>query len=264
MILSIGGTTVELMCSDTKLQEAIQKHYRYYLSEENYSGNKLEVEVLNQPEQVWPGHEEIIFIDQTLEVNLPECIGRLDLGRGLSKMTFRHNQAMNTFDYVLRIIFAWHIFKQGGLMLHACGVARYQKGFIFLGPSGSGKSTIARLSADYDVGSDDLVILTKDATTWQLHATPFWNQYIPKKPVKPISINALFVLKQDADVFLSYMTQATLIARLIANSPVINRCATLIQDLMDRCIQLCRSTRVFELHFQPNASFWEKIDQSQV
>ncbi len=53
----------------------------------------------------------------------------------------------------LRVIYAWRCLEQGALLVHASGVIRRGRGFVFFGPSGSGKTTSARLSpggADFE------------------------------------------------------------------------------------------------------------------
>jgi hypothetical protein len=63
-----------------------------------------------------------------------------------------------------------------GLVLHACGVVREDKGILFVGDSGAGKSTMANLWAEaegVDVLSDDRTIVRKKGDEFRMYGTPW-------------------------------------------------------------------------------------------
>src|SRR5207247_1225576 len=61
----------------------------------------------------------------------------------------------------LRILTASHILESGGFLLHASGVVRAGRAYVFFGPSGSGKTTVTHLSPGDQVLSDDLTLVVR-------------------------------------------------------------------------------------------------------
>jgi hypothetical protein len=74
------------------------------------------------------------------------------------------------------LIFLHKIVREGGLMLHSCGILRDGDALLFAGPSGSGKTTISRLMrkrAGASVLSDDRVVLRPDGSEIRIFGTPW-------------------------------------------------------------------------------------------
>ena len=88
---------------------------------------------------------------------------------------------LNAYPYPLsapldRVLFV-NIVAQGlGLMLHACGIVRNGKGYIFAGPSNAGKTTLSRLwanASEATILGDECLILRKQGGHFWIHGTPW-------------------------------------------------------------------------------------------
>jgi mycofactocin biosynthetic radical S-adenosylmethionine protein MftC len=102
-----------------------------------------------------------------------EFAARIVPGTG-SVALHRSGNGASPVEVALRVAMACRLPLEGGLPLHAAGLAVGGRGVVFFGPSGAGKSTIAAASP-YPVFSDELVaVLPGDGDGFELSATGFW------------------------------------------------------------------------------------------
>jgi hypothetical protein len=74
------------------------------------------------------------------------------------------------------VIFLHRLAQEGGILLHACGVARGRDALLFSGPSGAGKTTIAKLmqgAGDVRVLSDDRIAIRSTDAGFRAYGTPW-------------------------------------------------------------------------------------------
>jgi hypothetical protein len=79
-------------------------------------------------------------------------------------------------ELALRVGMQLATLRQGGLLLHAAGVAFQGRGVVAIGPSGAGKSTLTRLcvqAAGAEVLSDEVVALYPDG---RVEGSPFCSE----------------------------------------------------------------------------------------
>jgi hypothetical protein len=161
----------------------------------------------------------------------------------------------------LRNLYTFMIFRDGGLILHACSVVRENMAYIFFGPSGSGKSTVARLSAPGNILSDDLVIIRQVNGAYRIFGTPYWGDMQANNGANGcFKIKGLFKLIQDKNVYLKKLTlpQAVAEALLVPQGP---DKLELIQQLLARSSALLKTVPSYQLHFLPDPSFWRCINE---
>lgn len=166
------------------------------------------------------------------------------------------------FQYIelfLRVVTAIRIFSLGGLMLHAAGIVKDQKSYIFTGYSGTGKTTVCRLSDGYKILNDDLVILTPGESGWQISATPFTNptQVRPGSGTAPL--HKILFLRQDKNHHLEDIPNSMALAELLTHIPVISHSPFHTSSLVNRCREIIQKTKVHELHFLPDGGFWKLL-----
>jgi hypothetical protein len=210
------------------------------------------------------------IIDQIGEVvqSDRETLGRLTLRR------FRNNSFGRVFFilltgndnrgipvYKLAILCNLWKLEQGYLPIHAAGVVRRNKLFLFAGPSGAGKSTVARLSQEVGgttLDEDQLLIHQLDDGRYSADA---WGYNIDHCDVP---LHAIFRLNQDSE------------NRLIPSSPMdtarflINRNNDVIGFMLsDEILKLAytsiakiaRKVPCFDLYFSNGPDFWKLIDE---
>ena len=164
----------------------------------------------------------------------------------------------------LRVVYAWLCLNQGAVLLHACGVVRNGRGYVFFGPSGSGKTTTARLSLDAGctVLSDDLVILKKRGQPFWLHGVPFRGD-LPEAPRinQSAPAQAVFALVKDSEHGISPMPAGESAARLASCAPFVMSQPSTARRVMEICADLASSVPVRQLRFRRDPGFWRLIDK---
>lgn len=115
-----------------------------------------------------------------------EEAGRVELGRGDFRAWLgpggkgRLEAAPNEqcLDAFLRTYLSFDLLRRGGLMLHAAGLRKGGRAWLFPGISGAGKSTLSRLAgrAGLEVISDEISLALPSGRGWRLYGSPFWGE----------------------------------------------------------------------------------------
>jgi hypothetical protein len=154
-----------------------------------------------------------------------------------------------------------------GRLVHAAGVIREGRGFLFVGHSGAGKSTIARLSADHHVLNDEIIMITPDTADGLLvRGTPFNGFFAGKRPgAAPLA--ALFLLAHGPAHRVRPVSRAAATAQITAQLvPPVGLEDQLDGDAtaatLETAIRLTERVPVATLEFTPDAGFWTAVDAS--
>lgn len=161
----------------------------------------------------------------------------------------------------LRVMYAWLCLESDGLLLHAAGIVREERGYVFFGPSGSGKTTITRLSLDHTVLSDDLVILRREGEAVRVYGVPFRGD-MPEAPRTNVSaeLDGLLLLVKDSYHHITPVSTIEAVARLASCVPFVMTGPGNAARVMDICSSIQELMPVRALHFRPDSGFWRAID----
>ncbi len=130
------------------------------------------------------------------------------------------NDEMHPLDYPLDEVIVAHLLGRGrGVELHSCGIIdRDGRGQLFVGQSGAGKSTTARVwlaEGDYEIVSDDRVIVRFIDGEWRMFGTPWHGEAELSSPASA-PLAAIHLLVQSRRTELLEVAPAEAAARLFS------------------------------------------------
>ncbi|HYB13215.1 MAG TPA: hypothetical protein VEG67_07080 [Myxococcota bacterium] len=118
------------------------------------------------------------------------------------------------------VIFLHRLAREGGLLLHACGVVRGREALLFSGPSGAGKTTIARLMQgvpDVRVLSDDRIAVRPSELGFRAYGTP-WHGDAPLSLSDSARLGAIHVIHHAGAIEAQPLAGAAGAAAVLGNA----------------------------------------------
>jgi len=162
----------------------------------------------------------------------------------------------------LRVLTASFILESGGFLVHASGVVRGGKAYVFFGPSGSGKSTVTHLSLDDLVLSDDLTLVIRGNGRYEAAGIPFGMAHhrVPDTN-RSFPIASLNRLVQSREVRREPLRGARALAEVASCLPFV------MQETVkaDRAVEvlgraLCEIP-AYRLYFRKEPAFWDVVEE---
>ncbi len=195
--------------------------------------------------------------------------GRWDEAAGRGEVTVRstllRGQMMRVFEQLVYQMFHSAARRLGyrAALVHAAGVVRDGRGYLFVGPSGAGKSTVASLSAVHHVLNDEMNLVELDGHPPVLVGTPF-NAFFPDKRGGAAPLAAILLLEQAPAHALLPAAPARAVADLAAQvaPPVgLGDAATLtVHDAMlTAAMALLEQVPAYVLQFRRDPGFWDVV-----
>ena len=188
-----------------------------------------------------------------------------NLGRGVLLLhpEIPENPALASLENYLRWAVADLALERGGFVLHAAGLVRGGRGYVFFGPSGAGKSTLAGMSAEMDeacgILSDDLVLISRGEGTFEVSSTPFAGT-LPQTNKKPgaYPLVGLYRLRQAPHNALRPIEPlAVAAAYVLTCCPFVADASARRDRLMPLVEACCTAVPVQELSFLKDPGFWD-------
>jgi hypothetical protein len=135
--------------------------------------------------------------------DVPYKIARFDRAFREGRILMRPDvlgDSMHPLDYPLDEVIVAHLLGRGlGVELHGCGIIdRDGRGQLFVGQSGAGKTTTARVwlsEGDYEIVSDDRVIVRFVDGEWRMFGTPWHGEAELSSPISA-PLGAIHLLVQ--------------------------------------------------------------------
>ncbi len=140
----------------------------------------------------------------------------------------------------------------GDIMIHASGVNKSGRGYIFSGVSGKGKTTMAKLweSCGASVIHDDRLIVRKIGNSFRMFNTPVYNDDVPADS----QVNSIFIIAHGYSNKVNHIKGAGAVSLVMANCIQHNWGTELISRLLNSVSLLCDSVPVKRLSFTPDNS----------
>jgi hypothetical protein len=274
--LQIGDVCCSLRFKDPNYCASARAYYKGFLSE-NEPDLTIDVNiVLHQEEIALPNS---ILMSKTVDGNNFDfhsglIRGSLDLAKKQCTINVKNalfaERSVRIFEHFLFQVY-YTLLKQksqdnckNNFLVHACAVSRDGAGYVFSGPSESGKSTIAKLSLEYTVLNDELVIVNKVNGHYMVGSTPFRGDFVDNSNGR-VPLYAIFLIGHGEKNVIKKISGREFAARLVREVVYsdtllsMNRKEALL-EMMDFCADVASEVPFYELRFLPDKRFWDSID----
>ena len=182
--------------------------------------------------------------------------GTIDTARRIARLRAHPLASEADVRYFLRMVAALALFQAGALLVHAAGVVSRGQALLFVGRSGSGKSTVVALGGGRPVLHDDLVCLLQAVEGWRVAPLPGETA----AETSSVPLGGLLLLEKDAENRLQSLPTSTMLAELVANSPVVNAKSANLPALLAFWRRVLRFAPAGRLYFRSDETVWEVID----
>jgi hypothetical protein len=256
--LPVGEYFLQIKIPDERLYNRL---FAWYKHAPNYSYRRLGIVnfvVTEDDFSAFPVQPETKWEGNRCHFSATGCEGWIEPADPII-LRVNSDLSLHYVEHFMRTVTAVRIFHQGGLLVHSAGIARDECGFLFSGHSGAGKTTVCRLSEEFTVLNDDLVILTPTESGWQISTTPFTNPTQVSPGLGTVRLHKILHLQQAKHHELKEVANAKAVADLLTHIPVISQSPQHIPTLVNRCARVIQTTEVRELHFLPDKNFWKLL-----
>jgi hypothetical protein len=265
--ISIGGIRCAILCHDTSFIDLLRARYQWFESSgpaayeilvklmpvEDLTADNARASSRILIKKVNSGDNYIIKQADKLFV----AVANISSNKVLVKMW----KSEYYFDSFLRILFTLILANKKGLVLHASAVSENGRGSVFFGPSGSGKTTIAQLSAGRTLLSDEMVIIKPHNGGYRVYGAPFWSEFTLGQSSVRAELDGLYSLKKDHMNSLMSLDRMQALLNLYQCVPFFDDDSQLRSRILDNCRTLVDAIPIYELHFLPDLSFWQILNE---
>lgn len=263
LVLSIGDISVLVFSESHEFMAQTEKRYANFISTETAPLFRIQVNILAEkmgpnlaPDVEKPqvrfdnGTERGTFAWQGLS-------GEFDLVSREARMSCTLSPTgLNSF---LRFVYSLVLLKEPGFLVHASGLIKNEKGYIFPGKSGVGKTTITRLSPGATLLSDDIP-LVKIGDAPLIFGTPFWGDLAVAGEKTSAPLAGIYFPVKDKKNYTERLKARQVFEKLLPNVVFFFKNAEFSKQLFNLCFDLATKVPGYELHFLPDFSFWGCID----
>jgi hypothetical protein len=154
----------------------------------------------------------------------------------------------------VRVCFQLFLFSRGDFLVHACGIERNGRGYLFPAPSGYGKTTIARFSSQYNVLSDEFICLRKDGARYLMHTTP-WREKAGEKAV----LTKIFFPRKARAPAIKKVSPCSAANEMLSNIIYGFYNREIFQGVLASLAELSGRVPAYLMYFSLSPEFWKKI-----
>jgi hypothetical protein len=261
--ISVADVCVALRVDDVEVAERIRARYAEFLAPDTPADFVINVAVREGiefvPMRPGPWVINTTFQNEVLTFESYVERGSVNLATGQGHLVMAPTGLIENF---LRVLYAWCMTRAGGLLLHSAGVVKDGRAFLFFGASGSGKTTITRLSSEYTILSDDILIVKPVNGSFQAFGVPFRGgemQDAPRTNTRA-PLAGLYRLRKAPEHRLAPLSPARAAAELTSCAPFVVISPDTGRQVLNLCTRLASQVPVFELYFRKDREFWKVID----
>jgi len=257
--IGIGSLTMAVDCHDLEILDSVKKSYASCIGNQE-AGYVIRINT----EKKFDAAQYLDQVNVSCENNIysirsADFEGFLDINSKRGEITIHSSWPQQAAVKALENMCVFLTVSKGGIVLHAAGIVKDNKAYIFFGPSGSGKSTVARLSSRYQVLGDELIGLECNGNDFRAFSLANGAEFGLQGSFE---IAAMFKLIKDKGNDVKIMPRAKAIAECFIVPQYLDSLMPPL-SFIGRFTQLARTVKCYELHFLPDDSFWKCIEEHE-
>jgi hypothetical protein len=165
-------------------------------------------------------------------------------------------------ENVIRYLIARLAVEAGGFALHAAGLLRQGRAYVFAGASRAGKTTVVGLSAHSPSLGDDYAVLLPAEPGWIVAPVPFDNREVSPtdRPRETLPAAGVWRLFQAGAPKVETPSVGKAVASLMACVPSPWAMPDLAGRLLENVQAFVAESRFAHLHFRLDPDFWDLIN----
>jgi hypothetical protein len=248
--LEIGGIKVDFICDSRKWPGFLRKNYAPYI----VSGKSRADALVRLSElQKGGGRFSVKAGPRGPAISREDFRSRARPASGETLLESAFNKY--SFDSWFRIFITLLALQKRSILVHASGISRRGKAFVFPGRSGSGKSTMIKKLGRNGALSDELVLLNLKGKKVYASSTPFWGELKMDRSHKrrTSALKGMYFLKKGACTAARGLDRGEALSRLLSAVLFFSKETRGVKKLFSLCGRICRAARSYEFTFPLNA-----------
>lgn len=254
MNIKIGDLVLALNFETEELEEKAREVFSFFETEQSA---QLMVDIKYEIKQT-ESKFSVLCTGNKVIVTTEHFLSNLDFELKKGSINF-----IGSFDEVLlrnavKNILVFCVMHNGGIVLHASGIVKDNKAYVFTGKSGSGKSTIVENSTDKRVLSEEVIALMPEDRAYKAFALPYnGDERFSNRTNESYILNGLYTLAHAKDNVCIKINKAQALAKMLILPAGIEKESQPL--FLERFAKLVESIDCFELRFKPDPSFWSVL-----
>ncbi len=273
--LQIGDVCISLRFKDTAFSSYLREYFKGYTCKEPELIVDMNIEEVSDKEFGGFECDLLSLHPKTVKGNSfnllsGEVTGTLNLKEKRCTVYFSRKgiRIFKQFMFMIYYTLMKHNHpaeSKNSFLVHACGVSKDGYGYAFVGPSESGKSTIAKLSSDYTVLNDEIIIIKKKREGYIVRSTPFRGDFLENRNGSA-PLKAIFIINHGKKNIIRGISKGEFISQFLKevvcpDSLLPENRGEMLLEMLDFCADVARNVPFYELRFIPDKSFWSCIDE---
>ncbi len=266
--LQIGDVCCSLRFKDPAYSTYFNNHFKGFISE-NDPDLIIDINIDLKTDQISMRSSDLLKPGEHI-FYLKSNIGIINLEDRQCTMFFSAKGRHDFKEFIFMMYYSINKHKniKNNFLIHSCAVAKNGYGYLFAGRPESGKSTIAKLSTDYRILNDEIVIVKKENGNYKVASSPFRGDFMENEN-DCVPLKTIFLIKHELGknrirkIRKSEFITA-FINEVIFSQSVQSTKEDAFREMMDFCENIAEEIPYYELQFLPNKTFWIDIEQMDV
>lgn len=210
---------------------------------------RLPMKVSNEPAVSWNGD------DFSIRTAYYEAEGNLSKGKVEAVMAPGFSGSG-----LLRTLLAIVLLRQGGFLLHAAGLLKGERSYVFCGPTQSGKTTIAtHLANGHLVLSDETTAIRPTSFGYSAYSTPFPGDMNRVFVNRGARMDSLFFIRKGNEFSRRPLSPAEVTSRAFPQLICLERNLEGVEAAFHALEAFSHRIPCYDLSFRPTLELWSHL-----